>query len=62
MPSEIADLVIMFTFDLNGRFNINVNGLPDGDLADVGHQFIKLKQAQSRNWRITRDLQLFTHL
>eukprot|EP01083_Nonionella_stella_P012879 36348_1 len=62
MPSEIVDLVIGFTFDFNGRFNININGLPEGDMSAVGTQFIKLKNQQSRKWTIGRDVQLFTHL
>ena len=62
MPAEIIDMVVEFAFDIHGRFNININGLPEGDVNDVGNQFLKLKQTQSRNWRIARDLQLFTHL
>ena len=62
MPLDIAVLIVEMTFDVNGRFNININGLPDDDMQDVGRQFMKLKQTQSRNWAIARDMELFTHL
>ena len=62
MPSPIIDIIVGFTFDIQGRLNLNIHGLPEGDFNDVGQQFIRLKQTQGRNWRIARDLQLFTHL
>ena len=62
MPVEIIELVVGFAYDISGRFNININGLPEGDFHDVGNQFMKLKQSQSSKWRVARDLQLFTHL
>ena len=62
IPISICELVVEYAFDCFGRFNLNINGLPEGDMASVGQQFLKLKQMKSRTWTTARDLQLFTHL
>lgn len=62
MPLPIVELVVTFAFDIFGRFNININGLPEADMVEVGNQFMKLKQMKAKTWTTSRDLQLFTHL